>query len=95
MKKDPLHALIKAARKAHRPDISDAVETAPLGFATRVTTLARTQRPVSTLDLIERLGWRCAAVSLVISLVAVGLHMRQPAPNPFEPLLDPEVESIL
>ena len=96
MKHDPLQSLIKAARKSHNATAKPSEDSAPLGFATRVTALARDQRPApNALDLFERLGWRCAAACVAISIITVALHSRQPAPNPFEPLFSAEAETIL
>ena len=96
MKHDPLQSLIRAARKAHESNASPSEDSAPLGFASRVTAIAREQRPApSALDLLERLGWRCAAACVAISIITVALHSRQPAPNPFEPLFSAETETVL
>ena len=96
MKHDPLQSLIRAARTAHDAAPGPSEDSAPLGFASRVTALARELRPApSALDLLERLGWRCAAACVAISIITVALHSRQPAPNPFEPLFSAEAETIL
>ena len=96
MKHNPLQSLIRAARKAHDANAAPSAESAPMGFASRVTALAREQRPApGALDLLERLGWRCAAACVAISIITVALHSRQPAPNPFEPLLSAESETLL
>ena len=96
MKHDPLQSLINAARKAHDAKATPAEEVSPVGFATRVVASARNPRTQSSaLDLLERLGWRCAAACVAISIITVALHSRQPTANPFEPLFSAEVETLL
>jgi hypothetical protein len=97
MKHDPLQKLIDAARKAHAAAAPQPPETAPLGFATRVISQARADsRPAAArhLDLLERVGWRFAVGALGVCVIAFTLHIRQPAPNPFDVFLDLEAESI-
>ena len=85
-----LNKLIDAARQAHSPAESVS-ETAPHGFASRVVAnanLGEGRRGLGTLDLLERLGWCGASTSALICLLAFAIHAQQPAPNPFDVLIE-------
>lgn len=97
MKHGPLKKLIDAARKARTAATPAEPETAPFGFATRVVARAREtapRQPAGTLDRIEQIGWRFAAGAAGVCVLTFALHLRQPAPNPFDALMEEEVETV-